>query len=303
MIPSEIRNKRVLFAALNWGYGHVSRSITLIDELINQKNTVIIACNEEQKAVFVQYFPNMTFTILEGYPFQFRGKGKFISDLIAQFFKLNRFLRQEKKVTDKMVKDWRIDIVISDHRYSFRSNSRRSIFITHQLNLPVKWYHFGLNAWHRNLITRFDEIWVMDTPDSKYAGKLSKNYFKLKVHYIGIYSRFQRYEIPETKNGGSTLIVSGPEIYAQQLVNQFLQKEYEGSIICSDNINLGDNQTRKQSTSWLEHDQIILNSNKIYSRSGYSTIMDIAFLKVDSELIPTPGQYEQIYLAEKKDRV
>ena len=36
----------------------------------------------------------------------------------------------------------------------------------------------------------------------------------------------------------------------------------------------------------------------IISRSGYSTIMDIAALQKKSILIPTPGQTEQEYLAD-----
>ena len=36
----------------------------------------------------------------------------------------------------------------------------------------------------------------------------------------------------------------------------------------------------------------------ILSRSGYSTIMDIAALQKKSILIPTPGQTEQEYLAD-----
>jgi len=35
----------------------------------------------------------------------------------------------------------------------------------------------------------------------------------------------------------------------------------------------------------------------IISRSGYSTIMDIAALQKKSILVPTPGQTEQEYLA------
>lgn len=40
-------------------------------------------------------------------------------------------------------------------------------------------------------------------------------------------------------------------------------------------------------------------SRVIISRSGYSTIMDLAALGKKAFFIPTPGQYEQEYLAEK----
>jgi UDP-N-acetylglucosamine:LPS N-acetylglucosamine transferase len=37
----------------------------------------------------------------------------------------------------------------------------------------------------------------------------------------------------------------------------------------------------------------------VLCRSGYTTIMDLAQLEKKAFFIPTPGQYEQLYLAEK----
>jgi UDP-N-acetylglucosamine:LPS N-acetylglucosamine transferase len=41
------------------------------------------------------------------------------------------------------------------------------------------------------------------------------------------------------------------------------------------------------------------NNSLIISRSGYSTIMDLAVLGKKAFFIPTPGQFEQEYLAER----
>ena len=40
-------------------------------------------------------------------------------------------------------------------------------------------------------------------------------------------------------------------------------------------------------------------SDKIVCRSGYTTVMDLAHLGKKAFFIPTPGQYEQEYLAKK----
>lgn len=46
-----------------------------------------------------------------------------------------------------------------------------------------------------------------------------------------------------------------------------------------------------------------LNQSKlIISRSGYTTIMDLTKLGKQAFFIPTPGQFEQEYLAERLDR-
>ena len=45
--------------------------------------------------------------------------------------------------------------------------------------------------------------------------------------------------------------------------------------------------------------QKILESEVMICRSGYSTVMDLVNLKSKAILIPTPGQTEQEYLAER----
>jgi len=42
----------------------------------------------------------------------------------------------------------------------------------------------------------------------------------------------------------------------------------------------------------------LVGSKEIISRSGYTSIMDYVHLGVGAKLVPTPGQTEQMYLAE-----
>ena len=48
-----------------------------------------------------------------------------------------------------------------------------------------------------------------------------------------------------------------------------------------------------------ELEKTINQSELVISRSGYSTIMDLAVLEKKVFFIPTPGQYEQEYLAKR----
>jgi len=48
-----------------------------------------------------------------------------------------------------------------------------------------------------------------------------------------------------------------------------------------------------------ELEKAINASDLVLSRSGYTTIMDLAKLEKKAFFIPTPGQYEQEYLAER----
>lgn len=51
----------------------------------------------------------------------------------------------------------------------------------------------------------------------------------------------------------------------------------------------------------IELEKAINQSKIILSRSGYTTIMDLSKLEKKAFFIPTPGQYEQEYLANKID--
>jgi uncharacterized protein (TIGR00661 family) len=304
MKPEEIKRQRVLFSALNWGMGHISRSIPIIHQLINQDNILFIACSNSQKKVLETYFTNIEFIEHDDYPFKFKGNGNFAIDLLLVFPKLNRRLKKEKKEVKHLIKKYDIDICISDHRYGFYNKKHTSIFITHQLNLPLPFFLKGVNSLHQQLLKKFNYIWVLDNEHSTHAGKLSKNKNFKNLYYIGIHSRFSLY--PSTiKENYTAVIVSGPPPYKEQFFIEQLsaaKHRIDKTIFITPQVNLNfsnipNNITVKLSLDWRACDQIILKANKVISRSGYSTIMDINHLKCEKELYPTKGQWEQEYLA------
>lgn len=295
MRPEDIHNKRVLISPLNWGFGHVSRCIGLIDQLLKQENSIWIACDENQEHIFAQYFDSVEFIRHEGYPFHFRGKGNFSFDLARDYPRLKSRLSKELAETRNYVKEYNIDLVISDHRYGFRSKRVPCIFLTHQVYLPIRWFEWSAILAHRRHIAHFSWIWVLDYPDNRLAGKLSAKGSQENIEYIGPYSRFSRYEIPRAKSRGVVAIASGPDVYAQQFVDEMLKKDAADAIICSEHVRCPE-EKQINASNWLEQDQIILQADKIISRSGYSTIMDLEILGVPGDLFPTPGQREQVYL-------
>jgi hypothetical protein len=194
VLPEEIKNKRILISPLNWGMGHVSRCIPLIDIFNKNGNAIYIAADELQQSIFRQYFPDVFYIDHGGYPFRFREQGNFGLDLARQFRPLQSRLKDELLQTEQLVKDHNIDVVVSDHRYGFLSSNAYSVMLTHQLNLPVKLYENWVQNMHHRLIGKFDEIWVPDTVNSDYAGELSRNQKDFRATYIGHLSRFSIYE-------------------------------------------------------------------------------------------------------------
>jgi UDP:flavonoid glycosyltransferase YjiC (YdhE family) len=303
MLPTDIKKQRVLLSPLNWGMGHVSRCIGLIDILLRNDNTIFIACSADQQFIFQQYYTDVTFIDHDGYPFEFGGKGKFSLDLLKNVSALKKRQNEERTQVDNYVDFFEIDCIISDHRYGFRSPKIKSIFLTHQLNLPLKWYERWVQKIHVAYLRAFDEIWVLDTEDSKYAGKLSRNEAGLTVQYIGILSRFGRYALKENKTIDRLIVISGPTIYAKQFLEQQLEsfKSDEGNTILiasKELLKASDlvNETISLSDDWLKCDDYFLSSKKLISRSGYSTLMDAICLEIPIEITATRGQAEQEYL-------
>lgn len=303
MLPSDILSKRILISPLNWGMGHVSRCIPLIDLFLRNGNEVFVACDESQRGIFEDYFPEINFINHPGYPFKFGKQGNFGLDLAKQFRQLKSRLSAEEIEVNQYVEEFEIDILISDHRYGFKSEKVHSIFLTHQLHLPVKWYEKWVQKIHFSFLKQFDEIWIPDNENSDYSGMLSERIIGLEIHYIGILSRFQLYELPANRSIEKTIIVSGPDVYAERFALEQLNSDRNSNqdcvMILPESIVLKEipvNFTVQLSNDWKECDRIILQSNKLVSRCGYSTLMDLGMLKVPFEITPTPGQREQEYL-------
>lgn len=297
----QIKNKRILIAPLNWGFGHVARCIPLIRILKENDNEVIIAADRIQQQIFLCYFPKIKIINHQGYPFQFSKRGYFSLDLAKAYFKLKRRMEQERLEVDLLCNIHNIDITISDHRYGFKTKNCYSIFITHQLNFPLKWYEKWAQRIHVKSMRQFDKVWVPDYENSEIAGELSVNNFEINTEYIGPLSRFSESNRNPNEKSGVTLIVSGNEIHASQFLDE-QRKINQGkkiTIILPASLNHLDfchEFNVIPSENWLVCDEIILNSSKIISRSGYSTLMDLYFLKIPFSITPTPNQPEQEYL-------
>ncbi len=301
MNVTEVKNKTVLYAALDWGFGHVTRSIGIIRELIAQQNNVIIACNSEQESLFKSYFPNLRYEFLEGYNFKFSGSGNWYFDLWKQRKSFFRTIKSENEFVAKYCEEKRIDFIISDHRYGFYSAVIPSVFITHQLHLPLSRFYFFVQKWHEKQLRKFNFLWVLDDDNSSLAGKLSMKIKHVSLNYIGLKSRFETNLSLEIKYD-YLIVISGAKPYSEQFINEVKQKiDFNNkkvavlhpiSVRLEKNVNLD----FYPANNLKENDILFYESETIISRSGFSTLMDLKFLDKKAILFPTKGQKEQEYL-------
>lgn len=216
---------------------------------------------------------------------------------------------REHRLLAELVEQYKIDLVIADNRYGFYHQTVPSVFITHQLNIQLPFAAWPVNVINHYLIKKFDCCWVPDfEPEiQKLAGRLSQNKSHLKhVRYIGPLSRVEAIEVGVEKNAPVLYLLSGIEPQRSQLekiIIDFHQQNPHEAILVR-----GTNDLKNAPLSSVglsiynlcdaeQLQKLVKMSKYIVCRSGYSSIMDLVKWKKNAVLIPTPGQFEQEYLA------
>ncbi len=309
-----LAGKKLLVAPLDWGLGHATRCVPVIRDLLNSHCEVWLAGEGAQEKLLREEFPSLPFLPLKGYRIKY-GKSGLTGKILLQVPSILRSIKEENKWLKEQVTKYGFEAVISDNRYGLYHEDIFSVFITHQLYIKSslgKWSERILQKWNYKFINRFNECWVPDEQgENNLAGELSHpaKLPKVPVKYIGALSRFSSFS--PLADGGIKdhllIIFSGPEpqrtILENKVVDQIVNYPATATIVRG----LPGERNIIPSTNTIhfynhlsseELNREAMKAEFIISRSGYSTIMDIAALQKKSILIPTPGQTEQEYLAD-----
>ena len=304
--------KRILIAPLDWGLGHATRCIPIIQSLVQQGHTVYIASSGLALPLLQEEFPQLTFFTLPSYKARYGRRIPFMLKVFWQVPYFLRVIRQEHKQIEKLVRTYGIDLVIADNRYGCYSQQAKSIFITHQLNLQMPSALHGMqgliNMVNHYLIRRFDACWVPDFPDHRLSGILSQAR-NLPVSFMGVLSRFVKPNIKKEPDFDLLVLLSGPEpqrtLLEEIVLNQL--RSYQGRVMLvrglpgqhemptslPTGVKVLNHAKAQQLQSMIESSACVL------ARSGYTTVMDLYVLEKRAIFIPTPGQTEQEYLAQQ----
>jgi predicted glycosyltransferase len=303
--------KKVLVAPLDWGLGHATRCVPVINELLKDDCEVMIGGSGDSLTLLKLEFPQLRFFSLPSYAPAYQSSGAMALKIALQIPKFLVAIRGEHKRLQQIIKAEGIDLVISDHRYGCWSPMIPSVFITHQyVILPPQGYLWtaGLvNRVHQRMIRRFSMCWIPDLPgEANLAGILSgpdahKN--DEFVCYLGYLSRFKAPR-PSVKQFDVVCLLSGPEpqrsVIERQLVSQLVVSGLKYFVVRGLPSNHG--EPMENSVNFAQGDaleSILSAADVVIARSGYSTVMDLARLGKKAIFIPTPGQPEQEYLAQR----
>lgn len=316
------KRPNVLVAPLDWGMGHATRCVPLINAIIREKSHVIIATHGRAEIFLKEEFPDLEFVASPGYTIKYSKKIPMWLMMIIQSPKILLNIYREHHWLSKFIDEKNIEEVYSDNRYGLWSKKIRTVFMTHQLMIkcpkglkfmePV--LHFVI-LW---FVKKYSACFVPDWRNTEnLSGDLSHKY-KLpeNIFFTGILSRFESpvneseiKPIPfqEGKDYAVCFMLSGPEPQRTELENKILSikdqlKEKAILIqgIPSENYlkTVSGKLTIVNHLKSKELKLILQKAEIIICRAGYSSIMDLSVLEKSGILIPTPGQTEQEYLAE-----
>ncbi len=308
---NHFKNETILIAPLDWGLGHATRCLELVHRLIPH-NTVILGITPTTEPILSAAFPHLRRVKLPSLSFYISARSVFWKSAIRQLFKICITRFREKQWLHTFIKsEPALSVVISDNRYGLYHPALKTVLLTHQLNMQIPAILFLAKWVHKFWSKRFQYLWVPDYADSQKAlgGALSHApAFHPKMCFVGPLSQLKARGLSKTILWDVAVLLSGPEPkrsdWALSLIQGLTTEKTLHTVL------LSPTQLPVPTRNVPSNIQILVlpdskliaeclsQSKLIIARSGYSTLMDLDRLnKPTCLLVPTPGQWEQEYLA------
>jgi predicted glycosyltransferase len=301
--------KNILVAALDWGLGHATRLIPVINALNAQHCNVILASSGSAFAYWQLVFPNEKIIELPAYNPVYGGNMNF--SMILQTPKFLKAIYAENILLKKIVKQHCIHGIISDNRYGLYHDEIPSVLITHQLFIQapngLSFLKPILKQINFTFINKFNYCWIPDIATQENLSGILSHGENISKHcrYVGWLSRFQHEKL--SIDYDLLLLLSGPEplrsVLEEKILKQLINSHQRVVLVRGTNQpftqqNILSEKIKVIDIATTEQLQQLLNQSAVVvARSGYSTVMDLVATQKPAVLIPTPGQTEQEYLA------
>lgn len=303
---------RILYGLCSWGLGHATRSLPIIRALVGDGHRVTVyTCDRALAVVRRQMGTQCEYIRGVGYPVPYvRGQHGFVAKFTSFLPLIANAVRLEHRDVRRIVDERNIDIIVGDGKYGLFHDRVPSYFVAHQLRLiaPGRLTILELitEYFQYRFHKKFRRYIVPDYEHNSLSGNLSHNlrlFDDNQIVYIGILSEFRKEDLPLDID--YFISVSGPEpsrtTFEKQVLAQVnnlggrviaaLGKPEKSEVVRRENVEIHSYVDGKEGSRFMNRAKLVI------SRSGYSTLMDLAELGKKALLIPTPGQTEQEYLA------
>lgn len=289
--------------------------IPLAQKLKAMNNNVFIASGEEHLSFFRKELPGFPFIHFPGFRMKYSRRIPQYIIILLRLPLLAFHIVREHFMVRRIIKEYSIDIIISDSRPGLWNSSVKSVLVFHFPRVPLprklRFLESTGIALTRFFINKYTLCFIPDMEgEPNLSGRLSHEFnLPENARYIGILSRFrpgEKERIPSSGNPYCTVILSGPEPQKELLKNkltEILITKGKPCVILEGKPGVAFFRHQAGNITFISHlpsdemKELIQKSEIIITRSGYTTIMELISLRKSALLIPTPGQTEQEYLA------
>ena len=294
----------VLFALLDWGMGHATRTAPLIQYAVDRGWDVHVGTKGTALAFLKSQFTGqpITFHDKPGPDITYAKRGMLLK-IAGQMPGFLKSIADETAWARATVEAHGITHIVSDNCYGVHHPEVPAVLMSHQLQLPVP---KGLEGTARLFVQqhakKFRAVWVPDDDESRLSGTLAFKNPMPHARCIGILTR-----LPLDAPAGpwkKVGMVSGPEPHRglmEQALMAWMKADDEPALLIAGRPgaqpNVDGHVTVWPDPTAAELAGALKGADTIVCRSGYSSLLDLAALGKRAILIPTPGQPEQVYLA------
>lgn len=298
---------RILITPLDWGLGHSTRCIPIIQRLRELDARPMIGADKGPLALLRDAFPDLPHVRVPGVEVRYAKGASQTWAMATQFPAMLRSVREEHHLFLNLRRQLQLDAVISDQRFGIRAEGLPSVIITHQLFPFTPFAQGVLRRINLRSVARFDRCWIPDDGTAPgLAGDLSHGRnVPNNARYIGPVSRMDPANAIAPKEPYRIVcVISGPEPQRTMLEEELMKQlpHINGQHL----LVRGKPEPALDATignvrriSHLGGDALtgaLLQAELIVSRTGYTTLMDLARIGKSALVVPTPGQEEQEYL-------
>jgi hypothetical protein len=308
--------RKILYGVYHWGLGHATRSLGLIRALVERGDAVTIVMApgpglrllRSELGAACEYFPfRDTPAPFSRYPVVF-----YLRMTAAMPWVLAGY-RREHRLAEKLVAERHYDLVVSDSRLGLWSAAVPSYCIFHSIHQRVPLFSRFTERFvernQRDLLRGFTKILVPDVAASDgLSGWLGHDpafdWGAERIQYIGPLSSVPRMDVEqdidvffsvsgiEPQRGLLEKIVlrALPRLSGRIVVTLGRPRD-SGECRTLDGATVYGYLDRARQAEMLNRAQLVM------TRSGYTTLMELAGLGRKALFVATPGQSEQEYLA------
>ena len=203
---------KIFIAPLNWGLGHATRCVPLIDRFLAQGDEVVLGGDGLALQYLQQRFPHLRSIELAPLNLRYSSGKRQVFAMLVAIPKLIRFSLRDHRLLKRIQAQESFDEIISDNRFGLwlplnKTATRysklptigrnqtasfnfqlstlnyRCVYITHQLHIlfprPYHWLEPLAARLHAWVYKHYTEVWIPDTPDHRLSGDLSTLNFQL----------------------------------------------------------------------------------------------------------------------------